>query len=1804
MTTLDAIIAAGRRPGVQVYSPGRALPPALTGRQTSQQYNQARRQAESTPPVTQWSNLASKYINSPENQQAQVQQAQAAAQKKAMDALPAWKRTIANVVTNPVVSMGLGLLSEPMKLVDVGLEEGVKLLPDSWEQRLYKPFGTSDNKVLQALNSGATGGLFGMDPAKTHDGQSIGSRLAPRSNYGAAEIYGNDSSVPGMTGLRNLVSDVSHDPLTYLSFGGERVAVDAAELARTAALADEANAALTAAKASFAAPDVIANADRAAQEAAMAARRGATPVRTAIPHTQKARADLVAELVVHDPALSEKFSSELATGVRKGFRFMSPEARDAIGVDRIGIKNTFTGSVIPGTETLTKPFTYGGNLVRETLSKALPSGAVRGSEEVAKILEGSSASSKQTTAALASGVLSGKVAGPYDLAAAHRWTVNQGRMLEGQAKNLGGRALVDTVKTALKKTNAAEREALVYEAETTPTKTPLNDLAGRILGINEAVSGRTIDPQYLKNTDTYMPHILEPKFRRVLKRALEKGTDEEKARAAAFLDANGMKVQDLLETSGHLDKARKLTTNNGAPRVISLGKNGSAGKLIITDDTIRGLNNNVSMRNYFSGYTGKFYMDDPIKIFDAYNSSLARDAGRRGSVAALGRTPSAVAHNVEGDLADALTGYQEALPRQSDAYRTMETVRANPHTPGSDTFVVPDAPPVPASTPFFAPVEGTNATGEVRQFFAGKGVPGPKGGNVNEAKQYIGQVQQEIADSMDPISRNLYDMRTNMMVGLRNETSATSDQIKAVEKIIRTFRGRVDGLGSLSPANTKEFEALLNATDKHIMDLRQELAARIRTYGPQSKYEENLVASLEGQIADVERGARSSISRQSRKVGKEIDEKLAKNLAYFEDTRVRLLKKINDGPIVLRDELLKRNEELFAPVREAQQILDTKVASFVAPHTPEEVSAARRTIGDSTSMNAEYVDASEKYRRALIERQQHLDSAPKNKAGGLTKAAQTKLDEIDSRIKSLRTDLSVGIPRGVTNPNAESKAYEEARLELNRLRHQATEAAPAEQAGLAEKIARIEQRFNQRGDLYEQQKARDVLAAHKKYTEDVATGTQRETASVTTARRIAEAQPERVVTSPEGRVLKGTEGIFEGKNYRQVGPMATPPFPETALGQEPRTEAGQLHYLNTKYGRVIEDRLKQIEEILGTDTTEGSRQVQARTLSAETKKSTRAAIRTDVAAQVKPTLDNLNAQRDAAAQQLALTQGLHKSDVARLRGRLDTIAQVMPHLSDRNQLMEYRDEVKRVLAELRPAETNPKNYSTPNEMLGVVDDIQAIATENPLLSDPALVHTEAQLNFYRKELQRLEGHDMTVSDMQGMRRAAQVDKTFGKTLVAGMASGWSLMRDGENVLPEVGDIIVDSRLKQMFQNTYNAIDQPGLLGRWFNEATNMFKTYATLTPGFHMRNMLSGMFMNASDGVGLPHQIEGLKLWQQFTGSDEKWLSQQSERVQKAFAATFGSGAGGRYTETGIGQRTGNSFLDKAVDNWATRKSAALGQRVEGGMRLGMALNSVDNGESVQQALARITRIHFDYSQVSQLDQTMKRIIPFWTFMSRNLPLQITQMYMNPAAYQAYNHLVANFSVPNDPNTPAYWAKLGTWNTGLKIGGMPLYFQPDFGFTRLGTDISTLTDPGQMLANVNPVFAAPVDWAQHRDSFYDRSFGPTDFHHQSGVVGTPLSIVAGMLPGQTNEAGQVSDNFTNLVRGLVPPIDQISRLFPGALGGGGDQQRQGEAIARYFGAPVRTLSDKQIATEKKNKIYAARDEQARRRKMAEAILAG
>ena len=382
--------------------------------------------------------------------------------------------------------------------------------------------------------------------------------------------------------------------------------------------------------------------------------------------------------------------------------------------------------------------------------------------------------------------------------------------------------------------------------------------------------------------------------------------------------------------------------------------------------------------------------------------------------------------------------------------------------------------------------------------------------------------------------------------------------------------------------------------------------------------------------------------------------------------------------------------------------------------------------------------------------------------------------------------------------------------------------------------------------------------------------------------------------------------------------------------------------------------------------------------------------------------------------------------------------------------------------------------------------------------------------------------------------------------------------------------------------------------RLIDSLTGLFKTYATLTPGFHVRNAMSASFVNSSEGVGIVTQLEGARLMRQFRANEDpvKWLKSQKKDVREAFDAAFGSSIGGQFNEVGVGTRGTALFKasERAYSNWATKISRRMGESVEGMVRLPLALDTIRNSGDVSEALMRVTRAHFDYSQVSAMDKKMKRLIPFWTFMSRNLPLQLTQMYTKPRVYAKYNNLIRNFQGEEVEGTPEYFGNIGAWRfQDAEVGGNPLFLQLDFAHTRLEEDIANLEaiasgDWGKAMSQFSPLITAPIEYGTKKNIYTGQDYDETDVRTLSGIE---KMLGVGLLAGLTGNykktpegRGAVTDNFTNAIRSLNPLYDRGLRMTPG-----NDNDRWKLAIARFLGAPARTLSPEQQQSTLRSKYY-------------------
>ena len=138
--------------------------------------------------------------------------------------------------------------------------------------------------------------------------------------------------------------------------------------------------------------------------------------------------------------------------------------------------------------------------------------------------------------------------------------------------------------------------------------------------------------------------------------------------------------------------------------------------------------------------------------------------------------------------------------------------------------------------------------------------------------------------------------------------------------------------------------------------------------------------------------------------------------------------------------------------------------------------------------------------------------------------------------------------------------------------------------------------------------------------------------------------------------------------------------------------------------------------------------------------------------------------------------------------------------------------------------------------------------------------------------------------------------------------------------------------------------------------------------------------------------------------------------VNESFAAyDFGKG-GKAYWENGARKSTSWQKL-RDVD-WKKRNiiktaleySTVFGTDLEGAQRMNLFMSALDQGYELQDAAAMVDKFLFDYSDLTDFEQNvMKRIVPFYTFMRKNLPMELAQMFSNPNKFTVVDKALTNF---------------------------------------------------------------------------------------------------------------------------------------------------------------------------------------------------
>ena len=387
----------------------------------------------------------------------------------------------------------------------------------------------------------------------------------------------------------------------------------------------------------------------------------------------------------------------------------------------------------------------------------------------------------------------------------------------------------------------------------------------------------------------------------------------------------------------------------------------------------------------------------------------------------------------------------------------------------------------------------------------------------------------------------------------------------------------------------------------------------------------------------------------------------------------------------------------------------------------------------------------------------------------------------------------------------------------------------------------------------------------------------------------------------------------------------------------------------------------------------------------------------------------------------------------------------------------------------------------------------------------------------------------------------------------------------------------------------------------------VFKIYATGTIGFIVRNAYSALFMNAVAGVPLSVQREGAVTMLKAAKNPAKWLDEIADPVLRAEyeAAWKATLATSRGFFDDIGEPlTAGSRGEWLVNNMLTRAIGRGNENVERMVRFPMALDVIrkqgNNAAAYTEAVQRVTFYHFDYTDLSTVDRAALKFVPFWIWMSRNIPSQFANQWMRPRAYVMYEKINDALPVDDDTTLPAWMREYDP--SGILIGGTQFVIRPDMPYKRLDRAVDQMTRLDRIIGSMYPMYKVPAEWLKGRQlgidtkPFSDMS-GNVAFIEARGLDAA-LAHTARLSPYFQNDVYKdpdtgkwmISERLSYALGQFFPPVATSQRLSGGALGGKESlSERQWGAIASFLGVPLEKITERQERAELIRRQFELRD---------------
>ena len=447
--------------------------------------------------------------------------------------------------------------------------------------------------------------------------------------------------------------------------------------------------------------------------------------------------------------------------------------------------------------------------------------------------------------------------------------------------------------------------------------------------------------------------------------------------------------------------------------------------------------------------------------------------------------------------------------------------------------------------------------------------------------------------------------------------------------------------------------------------------------------------------------------------------------------------------------------------------------------------------------------------------------------------------------------------------------------------------------------------------------------------------------------------------------------------------------------------------------------------------------------------------------------------------------------------------------------------------------------------------------------------------------QRALGYDHVLSNLsEPMTRqfTDTIKSEMGRGIKVQLADGVATPADAAEAITRMDSLQTPANMRGFFKR-YDAL-------------VGYVKDGEIATPGFHFRVMFGHAWQNELAGMQFSSYRDFLSLVRragQDGASEEDRalldLIQRSTGVTQSEAEFTRAGQLGTTFDEAQGASKGAASrfnpLSRNFELFA--KSKDVGVKVQSFMRGSLAYdtltregaidaikNGADTSSLLDHAVQQVQKFHFDYQDLSNFERsTVKRIIPFYTFTRKNIPLQVEMMFRNPRVFARYQQFKTEIEAQSSPDkvVPSYFSNELQIRLPFMVNGGHLYSNGALPLT----DIAGITDPGQLAGNVTPVIKAPIENFANKQFYegipFTGKYTPANPVFEAPGVAQAL-IASGHAKRGKNGQLFMTDKDQYLAEQFIPILGRVRRLAPA------DPKFQDKAIQSWittaFGVSTRT----------------------------------